>query len=630
MGDWTTSLHGVKGMDTLTSFSRVSTSHRTRSCSIGSVVVTCLASVTMIQSPGMAQDAAPGADGDVIERPIGVAEVNVSEFMTVDIVAQNSYVTDILQKLAIQARKNIVPSAGTERLVTANIYGVSFDEALDGILRPNGLGFVEEGDFIFVYTQQELVTVREEGGLGTRPKLIELDYLRAQDAQTYATPMLSEQGRIEVTRDITASAGAGAGGAGEVNDISIYTPAENEFDIRNGIIVHDTQERIERIEAFLKDLDVRPKQVLLEATVIQTSLTEATAFGVDFALMGDESFVDFFQAPTGGQGIGLLPDADNPNVSVAPRTKTAFAVSDVGNVGLGSAGIRAGYVGNVGAFLRALDQVTDVTLLSNPKVMTLNRQRAKVFVGDRISYVETVSVPNGPTSQNRQTIDVGVILDIRPFVLGDGRVRLELAPKISKVLPSNINPEFPDESIQSVNTDILIPEGYTAVIGGLFREDTSRSRNQVPVLGDLPLIGPLFQGRDDELDQVEVIFLIKPTVIDDETLGAMGEQVLEYRDNVRVGTRMGLLPWSRERQSARLNLEAERLLVEGEAEEARWCLRRSLSLYPVQPGVVRAIEKLEDQDLWLRDLSLVNALVDEEYARRELESHDQSDEADGQ
>lgn len=616
-------------MDTLTSFSRVSTSHRTRSCSIGSVVVTCLASVTMIQSPGMAQDAAPGADGDVIERPIGVAEVNVSEFMTVDIVAQNSYVTDILQKLAIQARKNIVPSAGTERLVTANIYGVSFDEALDGILRPNGLGFAEEGDFIFVYTQQELVAVREEEGLGTRPRLIELDYLRAQDAQTYATPMLSEQGRIEVTRDIPAPAGAG-GGAGEVNDISIYTPAENEFDTRNGIIVHDTQERIERIEAFLKDLDVRPKQVLLEATVIQTSLTEATAFGVDFALMGDESFVDFFQAPTGGQGIGLLPDADNPNVSVAPRTKTAFAVSDVGNVGLGSAGIRAGYVGNVGAFLRALDQVTDVTLLSNPKVMTLNRQRAKVFVGDRISYVETVSVPNGPTSQNRQTIDVGVILDIRPFVLGDGRVRLELAPKISKVLPSNINPEFPDESIQSVNTDILIPEGYTAVIGGLFREDTSRSRNQVPVLGDLPLIGPLFQGRDDELDQVEVIFLIKPTVIDDETLGAMGEQVLEYRDNVRVGTRMGLLPWSRERQSARLNLEAERLLVEGEAEEARWCLRRSLSLYPVQPGVVRAIEKLEDQDLWLRDLSLVNALVDEEYARRELEIHDRSDEADGQ
>ena len=617
-------------MDTLTSLSRVSALHRNRSCSIGSVFVTCFAIVTMTQAPGMAQDAGPGAGGEVIERPIGVAEVNVSEFMTVDIVAQNSYVTDILQKLAIQARKNIVPSAGAERLVTANIYGVSFDEALDGILRPNSLGFVEEGDFIFVYTQQELVTVREEGGLGTRPKLIELDYLRAQDAQTYVTPMLSEQGRIEVTRDITASAGAGAGGAGEVNDISIYTPAENEFDIRNGIIVHDTQERIERIEAFLKDLDVRPKQVLLEATVIQTSLTEATAFGVDFALMGDESFVDFFQAPTGGQNIGLLPDTENPNVSVAPRTKTAFAVSDVGNVGLGSAGIRAGYVGNVGAFLRALDQVTDVTLLSNPKVMTLNRQRAKVFVGDRISYVETVSVPNGPTSQNRQTIDVGVILDIRPFVLGDGRVRLELAPKISKVLPSNINPQFPDESIQSVNTDILIPEGYTAVIGGLFREDTSRSRNQVPVLGDLPLIGPLFQGRDDELDQVEVIFLIKPTVIDDETLGAMGEQVLEYRDNVRVGTRMGLLPWSRERQSARLNLEAERLLVEGEAEEARWCLRRSLSLYPVQPGVVRAIEKLEDQDLWLRDLSLVNALVDEEYARRELESHDQSDEADGQ
>lgn len=576
-----------------------------------------------------AQDVASApADAGTVTRPVGPSEVHVSEFMTVDIVAQNSYVTDILQKLAIQARRNIVPSFGTERLVTANIYGVSFAEALTGLLEPNGLGFVEKGDFIFVYTLQEM-TEREEGGFGTEPRLIELNYLRSEDARKYAQPMLSSSGSIEVTTDVvTGSSGEQVGST--VRDTSIYTPEQNEFDLKNGIVVHDTKERLDRIEAFLRALDTRPDQVLLEASIIQTTLTENTAFGVDFALLGNEDFFDFFQAPISGQNIGFTetttttpganpgdPPITTTNVA-SPKQNDAFAVSGVGNVGAGRAGIRAGYVGNVGLFLRALDQVTDVTLLSNPKIMTLNRQRAKVFVGQKVSFLETTTVEN-VVSETRQTIDVGIILDIRPFVLSDGRIRLELSPKVSDLVPGGTTPNLPDENIQSVTTDILIPEGYTAVIGGLFREDTSRARNQVPILGDLPLIGPLFQGRDDALNQVEIIFLIKPSVIDDESLGAAGFEGREYGEDVRVGSRLGLLPWSRERQSARLNLEAERLLIEGEVEEARWRLRRSLGLHPAQPDVVRAIEKLEDRDLWMRDLSLLNQLVDREFLRRELE-----------
>lgn len=558
-------------------------------------------------------------------RPVGTSEVSVSEFMTVDIVAQNAYLTDILQKLAIQGRRNIVPSLAAERLVTANIYGVTFEEALTGLLEPNDLSYVEKGEFIFVYTAREIVAVRDAGGFGTQSRFIELDYLRAEDARSYATPMLSEGGVIEVTRDIVTGAEGDAGGS-TVENTSIYTPEENEFDLRNGIVVNDTPDRLDRIESFLRAMDTRPKQLLLEASIIQTTLTESTAFGVDFALLGGENFLDFFQAPVNGQAISFAqttsstPGAnpgDPPIITTnpaAPKQNDAFAVSGVGNVGGGKAGIRAGYVGNVGLFLRALDQVTDVTLLSNPKVMTLNRQRAKVFVGRKVSFLETTTVEN-VVQETRKTIDVGILLDIRPFVMSDGRIRLELSPKVSDVVPSAVDPRLPDENIQSVTADILVPEGYTAVIGGLFREDTSRSRNQVPFLGDLPLVGWLFQGRDDSLDKVEIIFLIKPTVIDDETLGVAGIEGLELMDNARVGSRLGLLPWSRERQSARLNLEAERLLLDGEVDAARWRLRRSLGLHPAQPSVIRAIERLENHDLWLRDLSLVNRLIDEEFAR---------------
>lgn len=565
-------------------------------------------------------------------RPVGTSEVKVSEFMTVDVVAQNDYVTNVLQKLAIQARRNIVPSAHVERLVTANIYGVPFYDALNGLLQPNGLGYVEEGEFIFVYSAEEMEE-KQVGGFGAVSKVLHLDYLRAEDAQTYVASLLSANGSTEISRDLGEEGGEAAAAVpgsvgGAVTDTNdIYTPEEDEYDLRNSLIVHDLPERIERVEAFLKEIDTRPAQVLIEASIIQTSITEDNAFGIDFAILGEEAFTDFFQAPVGENPVGFLEEFDpvtGLTSPVVPATNDAFALSTPGNTGVGEATIRAGFTGNIGVFLRALDQVTDVTLLSNPKVTTLNRQRTKVFVGTRVGYFETTTAEN-IVNQTIKYLDTGIVLDVRPFVLKDGRIRLELSPKISQVsfrnvtAPNGTTQQIPDEQIQTVTTDVLVPDGYTAVLGGLFREDTERQRNQIPVLGDLPLLGSLFQGRDESLRQTEVVFLIKPTVVQDEQLTALGADGDEWAQGVRVGSRYGLLPWSRERQSARLNLEAERLLSEGEVKKARHRLRSSLGMFPQQAGVVRALERLDREDLWIRDLSYLNRMVDEEYARMERE-----------
>ncbi|MHC4614491.1 MAG: type II secretion system protein GspD, partial [Planctomycetota bacterium] len=143
-----------------------------------------------------------------------------------------------------------------------------------------------------------------------------------------------------------------------------------------------------------------------------------------------------------------------------------------------------------------------MTLLSNPKILTLNRQRAKVFVGVKVGYLETTVVEN-QVLQTVKFIDSGIILDIRPYILRDGRIRLELSPKVSDVVfrqvegQDGVVQQIPDERIQTVSTDVLVPAGYTAVIGGLFREDTTRSRKQVPLLGDIPLAGAAFRGHDD-------------------------------------------------------------------------------------------------------------------------------------
>ena len=583
-----------------------------------------------LQFPGLQPPAGARGEGDEALEPTGSSEVRVSAYMTVDIIIQNDSITNVLHKLAVQARRNIVPSAAVDRIVNATIYDVPFYDALEGLLRPHGLGFVERGEFIYVYTNEEMAALKL-GKWQPVARIIHLDYLRPADARDYVINMLSADGHIEITKDLQPEGGAGAAGGGasyggavaqEGTEDKVYTPEIDEFSLTNAVVVQDYVENVDRIESFLRELDTAPAQVLIEATIIQTRLNEANAFGVDFALLTDNAFVDFFNTPIGGVPIGFktIIDTDGNLAAPAMPSHEGFVVSAPGNVGGGAATIKAGYIGSdVGVFIRALDEVTDVTLLSNPKILTLNRQRAKVFVGTKVGYFETTIVEN-QVLQTIQYIDAGIILDIRPFILRDGRIRLELAPKVSDVVfrlvesADGVVQEIPDERIQTVSTDVLVPEGYTAVIGGLFREDTSRSRKQVPLLGDIPLAGAAFRGHDDSTEQSEVIFLIKPTILKEQVVIEHGRRGEESGERVRVGSRLGLLPWSRERQTARLNLQAERLLAEGKPDKALHKIRRSLELFPLQPQIIRMQEQLVNDPLWWPTRSYFKRVIDGEFS----------------
>lgn len=563
--------------------------------------------------------------------PISASEVRVSEYMTVDIIATNDDVTNILQKLAVQARRNIVPSRSISQKVNATIYGVSFYEALEGLLKPNGMVYIERDDFIYVYTNEEWAQI-EQDEAPLLSKIIYLNYLRAEDAVEFAKGMLSPRGTLHFTKDLDSSGGESSSsdvGSSVDSETPVYTPETDEFSLTNAIIIRDYQENIDRIGAFIGEFDIKPQQVLIEATIIQTKLNEANAFGVDFALLTGVNFVDFFNFPVGAVPLGIKTIIDDDGNLSSPTlpSNDGFVVSTPGNAGAGKATVRAGGIidDDIGVFIRALDQVTDVTLLGNPKLLTLNRQRAKVLVGTKVGYLNTIVVEN-QVLQEVSFIDTGILLDIRPFIMDDSRIRLELMPKVSEVEfrevtgLEGITQQIPDEKIQTVSTDVVLPDGYTAVIGGLFREDSVRMRSQWPVLGDIPYAGAAFRGNDDETEQFEVIFLIKATVLNDREVSERGERGDEYYEHVRVGSRFGLLPWSRERQSSRHNLEAERLVNAGEYDRALWHIRRSLELHPIQPEALQLREQLVSGPAWWPSRSFMEKAVDTEfYNRFELE-----------
>ncbi|MEM9083219.1 MAG: hypothetical protein AAGB34_06440 [Planctomycetota bacterium] len=585
---------------------------------------------------------AAGPEDASAEEGDSFLSVRVSEYLTVDLLASNAPLTDILNQLAVQSSQNIVPAAGVEGPITASIAGVPFDEALEAILHANSFGYVKRGDFYFVYTADQMRVVSQtESRLDTR--VVRLNYLLAADAIRFAEPLLSDRGRIVATQDNAPETASESGSFGDTESIAdpVYDPELNRYAMGNAVVVYDEPSFIAEVESLLLALDTKPAQVLIEATVLQTQLNEANAFGVDFAFLPDVQFTELFNFPSTFEPFDFQREPQIPEdqlVAASQPANDSFAVASPGNTGQGDATVRAGIIidDDIGIFIRALDEVSDVSLLANPKVMALNRQRARVFVGARIGYLET-TVADGVVIQNVEFVNEGIELDFRPFIQDDNAVRLELSPRLSDVnirtvQGPEIPTEVPDQALQTVSTHVTVPKGTTAVLGGLFREDSTLTRRQTPILGDLPVVGGAFRGHDDSTRRNEIIFLIKPTIMSEAVLARTGQEAEAQVERVRAGSREGLLFWSKVQQSARLNVQAEQLAAEGHIEKAMWAIRRSLELHPVQPEAIRIREQLINEPQWWPNESLldriskahVDALLDR-YSREQASGQDAAD-----
>lgn len=559
---------------------------------------------------GLAQDRNPfaGGAGDLGAQ----ANVEVSEYMTVDLHVQDEDLANVLQMLSIQSQRNIVMSSDVSATVTANLYDVTFFEALESILNVNGYGFIERGNFIYVYTLEEIAQI-EAAARQPVYRVIKLNYLNANDAAEFVSPMLSEIGQIKTNGDPDAF------------QIPDDAPVGDEtFALSATMVVVDYPENVDEIEKLVAQIDTRPAQVLVEATILQTQLNEANAFGVDFSVIGSLDFSDFTQTggPLSAAQSLVLGGAGAAGEGVSPADNNGTAVvSSPGNTD-GPATFKLGVVSDdFSIFMRLLDEVTDFTVLSNPKVLALNRQPARVLVGRRVGYLNTTSTETS-TTQSVEFLDTGTQLAFRPFVSNDGFIRMELKPRVSEGVirestdATGANVTIPDEITQELTTNVVVRDGATIVLGGLFKESTTLSRRQVPVLGDIPIVGAAFRGHDDQTSRNEIIFMITPTIVNDNMLIAEGERAMDNVDRVRAGSRKGLLPWSREKMSARLNVEAERLAAEGNSRKAMWKLRRSLQLNPVQPDALRLREQLFDKYENWPTRSILNDIFDAEYNSR--------------
>ena len=523
---------------------------------------------------------------DLKQKSTAPTFVVIDEFGTVDLVVNETEVTQVLEMLAIQGRRNIIASNSVAGVVSANLYDVTFNEALESILRVNGFAYVEEGNFVYVYTNDELETI-EKARLKTQSRIYELQYLSAADADEFVKPLLSADGKAAFRGTVEAG----------------YQPSMDDgggdsYAWSSKLVINDYPDNLEAIGILLKELDTAPMQVVVEATVVQTKVDEDNEFGLDFTALSNINIGSI----TGGP----LAAANNLISGSFGTTNATAVTSGVGQTDVTfSGGLKAGVIkDHVGAFLRVLDQVVDTTVLARPRVTCLNRQRAEVLIGTRVGYLSTKQTETS-TTQSVEFLDTGIQLVFRPFISPDGMIRLELRPSVSSAtLRTDGGQTVPDEITQQLMTNVRCRDGETIILGGLFRESTVITRNQVPILGDIPLIGGVFRGQDDQVEKEEIIFLLTPSIIPDERLWESGKDSLAIIDSVRVGARSGLLPFSRDQITANYNRDALNAYRRGDLDRALYWTNLSLRTSKMQPEMLRLRENISDESesIWERDL----------------------------
>ncbi len=566
-----------------------------------------------LNAPLLAQPVAPPAEPDTPEAPRPAApeapaepvglfdqgdenldgqDVAVDSLGQIDITVKDLEITKVLQLLSIQSQRNIVASRNVSGKVSADLYGVSFHEALDAILTPNGYGYEEKGNFIYVYTAAELEE-RKNLLRKTETKIVRLNYLSSTDAAAFLTPLLSQNGSI------TASASPDAGILPSESDAG-----ENSFAHPDTLVVRDFEENIAEITDILGRLDVRPQQVLIEATILQAALTEQNAFGIDFAVFANFDALDF---------ANPLNAVDNLINGTGPAGETGTALQATpGNTTTGANNVKIGLVGSDAAvFLRALDSVTDNTVLARPNILVLNKQKADLLVGQRLGYLST-TVTDTSETQTIEFLDIGTQLTVRPWISDEGTIRLELRPSVSDGT-TRLEGGFiiPDQTTQELVTNIIVESGQTVVLGGLFKEDTQVGRSQLPFLGDIPIIGAAFKGQDDLLQRSEVIFMVKTTIMDNTTLTARGDEALKRIEDARIGIRDGMLPFSTDKMVSSYLLKARQAHDAGDDQKALWNVNLALHLSPTSGDALRLKEEITGEEFAYFDRSLFQGMTDD-------------------
>ncbi|HDN85839.1 MAG TPA: type II secretion system protein GspD [Candidatus Omnitrophica bacterium] len=349
----------------------------------------------------------------------------------------------------------------------------------------------------------------------------------------------------------------------------------------NSILVIDYPENLRRIEEYLKMVDTPPKQVLIEARVVEVKLQKENALGINWQAFAKKNGFELGQFKIASSTSGPLEQqipyksTNYPPGSTSAEDPFTITIFD----------------DNINIVLKALASSFDTNILSAPRVTTVNNRPAEIKIIEKLPWAEPEVDMNEfgiAVSWNINFEEVGISLKVTPTITDDGKISMEIHPEVSEKVDdyqltvvqgsTEIPYTVPVIDTRTADTKVVIGNGQTLIIGGLIKEKTTSGVSKVPFLGDIPGLGWFFKSKKDTKDKTELLIFVSPTIITPQVVARMGK-----KENLGIGR------WYMEERR-----KEEKILENKEGEEEK-LLSRVNSLEKKLKEIIKKRKILENK-----------------------------------
>lgn len=455
-------------------------------------------------------------------------------------------IVEVLKIFSSRADMNLVIGKNVAGKVTLFLKDVDIWDAFEIVLLSNDLAYERKGVIINIMTQRDYELLygaryRDQ----KKVKIVQLKYAKAADLSRALSQIKTNIGKIVVdensgtlalidtpekikemedfikqtdlpqeTRVYSLNYSPVDKLSAKVQDAVTKGVGVVRVDERmNKLIVTDYQYKLDQIDKIIYAFDDKTPQVIIDAQIVEITPKDEFAMGVDwdYWLKKNVRLIDTLPAAAFTDGITV------------PNT-LAFGLAARG------AATQVSGEGQYKAIVNALRVIGKTKILSSPRIMALNNQEAKILVGTKQAYITSTTSQSGTgstvTSQSVNFVDVGIKLYVTPTINRDGFVTIKVRPEISSSITQNIISEnqttqVPIVTTSETETSIMVKDGTTILIAGLKKDQSKKEIRNIPIIGDIPLLGAFFRNKTEESTKSELVIFITPRIVS-------GEESVEY------------------------------------------------------------------------------------------------------
>jgi type IV pilus assembly protein PilQ len=440
---------------------------------------------------------------------------------------QNIEIRSLLQVIADFSSFNVVTSDTVSGNVTLRLKDVPWDQALDIILQAKGLGMRKSGNVLWIAPKDELAA-KEQVELESKKKIAELEPLRTQAFQLNYTKS-EDVAKALVGASTSSGAAAGSGGSSN-NATRILSPRGSVlFEQRtNQLFVSDIPSKLEEVQQMIAKIDIPVRQVLIEARIVEADDKFGRSLGVKLGtadLRGLRNGVPGYSVG-GGNYVSIGGNYVNTGIQTGqtPNTTTSYNNTQVVNLPANTGSISTEAAANIALTLfsatanrflnlelSALEAEGKGKIVSSPRVITADQIKAEIEQGEEIPYLVASTAGNTSVQFRKASLR----LEVTPQITPEGSVLLDVAVyKDSRGVTTTAGPVI---NTKRAKTQVLVENGGTVVLGGIFTQNDGDEVNKVPVLGDIPFLGNLFKNRVRYSNRTELLIFITPKVMTDRS-----------------------------------------------------------------------------------------------------------------